>query len=250
LSKLLPRPKPHVSKLIRLLRPLLVAGALSSAGLTAADDRMPSDTRSWRWNDVPRIVVIPDVHGAYEALVELLKATGMVDESLSWTGGDTHLVSLGDLVDRGGGSRAAMDLFMRLEAEAPTAGGQVHVVLGNHEHMNLIGDLRYVSGAEYAAFADEEPEGARERARQDFAGAHPDLDADEQTVAFQKRYPPGFFGHRAAFRPSGHYGRWLMGLPILIVINDTAFVHGGLPRQTSMLSPAELNRGFSSDLAS
>ena len=34
---------------------------------------------------------------------------------------------------------------MRLEGEAEQAGGAVHVLLGNHEVMNLVGDLRYVS---------------------------------------------------------------------------------------------------------
>ena len=64
-------------------------------------------------------------------------------------GGEAHLVSLGDLLDRGNDSRAVMDLLMRLQEQAQQAGGRVHVVFGNHEQMNLIGDLRYVSADEY-----------------------------------------------------------------------------------------------------
>ena len=54
---------------------------------------------------VSRIVGFGDVHGAYDELVALLEANGIVDQSLSWSAGDTHLVSLGDLLDRGPGAR-------------------------------------------------------------------------------------------------------------------------------------------------
>ena len=102
---------------------------------------LAADSEPWRWSDIERIVVIPDIHGAYPAFVRLLKATDIVDDSLSWTGGNSHLVSLGDLLDRGAESRKVMDLLMRLQTEAPTAGGYVHVVAGNHELMNLMGEL-------------------------------------------------------------------------------------------------------------
>jgi len=49
------------------------------------------------------------------------------------------------LLDRGPDSRRVMDLIMRLAQQAASAGGQVHQLLGNHEVMNLIGALRYVS---------------------------------------------------------------------------------------------------------
>ena len=48
-----------------------------------------------------KVVAFGDVHGAFDELVSLLKETGMIDSDLIWTGGDSHLVSLGDLVDRG-----------------------------------------------------------------------------------------------------------------------------------------------------
>ena len=95
-------------------------------------------------------------------MVEALTAAEIVDGELAWSGADAHLVIVGDILDRGPDSRAAMDLLMKLETEAEAAGGRVHVLIGNHEAMNLVGDLRYVAAAEYAAFAEEEQ--AEERA--------------------------------------------------------------------------------------
>ena len=78
----------------------------------------------------------------------------MVDGDSKWVGGKSHFVLCGDLVDRGPDDRAILDLVRRLQKEAKSAGGVVHVLLGNHEVMNLIRDLRYVTDGGYAAFAD------------------------------------------------------------------------------------------------
>lgn len=230
-----------IKPLRQLLCLLLFAPTLVANTLAGSED--------WRWQNVARVVVIPDVHGAYPALVRLLKATGVVDRKLGWSGGKTHLVSLGDLLDRGAGSRAAMDLLMRLQEEALQAGGRVHVVMGNHEHMNLVGDLRYVAKGEYQAFAAEEDAGQRATARERFADSHPELQDTALEQAFNERYPPGYFAHRAAFRPDGRYGRWLLGLPTLVIVNDDAFVHGGLSELTSEMSAKQLNNSFSDDLS-
>jgi hypothetical protein len=104
-----------------------------------------------QWNGVERVVAFADVHGAYTELLTLFRETGIVDAKDRWAAGHTHLVSLGDLLDRGADSRKVMDLLMRLQGEARAAGGQVHVVLGNHEAMNLLGDLRDVDVGEFAA---------------------------------------------------------------------------------------------------
>ena len=45
---------------------------------------------------------------------------------------------------------------MRLEREASAAGGRAQLVLGNHEIMNLTGELDYVASEDYAAYAAEE----------------------------------------------------------------------------------------------
>ncbi len=184
----------------------------------------------WHFSGVDRIVAIGDVHGAYDALVATLQASNVIDENLAWSGGKTHFVTTGDLLDRGPDSRRVMDLIMRLEREAPLAGGRVHQLLGNHEVMNLIGDLRYVSNEEYAAFLDIETAKERKQWYKRFRASKPE-DSNEAAVRweFDQKAPPGYFGHRRAFRHDGFYGEWLLEKPIMVVINDTAFVHGGVP---------------------
>lgn len=183
----------------------------------------------WRFSGVDRVVAIGDIHGAYDAFERILLRAGLIDSSHAWTGGHTHLVIDGDTLDRGPGSRKALDLIMALEPEALAAGGQVHFVLGNHEVMNLTGDRRYVSNAGYAAFADEEPAEEREAA---FERYRRTLDGPVNTARarrmFDEAYPMGFFARGDAFSPEGVYGAWLLQQPVILVIGDTVFVHGGL----------------------
>ena len=59
-----------------------------------------------------------------------------------------------------------------------------------------------------------------------------DMSGDDIEVAranFDQAYPRGYFAHRNAFAPDGKYGAWLFSKPMIVVVNDTAFVHGGLP---------------------
>jgi len=203
----------------------------------------------WHFSGAKRIVAVSDIHGAYDALIATFQEAGVIDDSLAWNGADTHLVITGDLLDRGPESRRVMDLIIRLEREAIRAGGRVHQLLGNHEVMNLIGDLRYVADEEYAAFSDDESVEERERWYQRFRRSKP-ADADEQKVrsAFDEKAPPGFFGHRRAFRNDGTYGKWLLEKPLMIVINDTAFVHGGVPLYVAEHGLAGVNGTLKMDL--
>ena len=43
-----------------------------------------------RFEHVARVVAFGDVHGAYPALVDLLRTTGLIDTELRWSGGATH----------------------------------------------------------------------------------------------------------------------------------------------------------------
>ncbi len=179
-----------------------LACALGTAGnATAATEVSPAV-----WSGVERVVAFADVHGAHEELTALLQSVGVIDAGLRWSGGKTHLVSLGDLLDRGADSRKVMDLLMRLQAEATAAGGRVHVVLGNHETMNVLGDLRYVAADEFAAF----------------------------------------FAHRRLLGPQGRYGEWLLGLPAAVHVNDTVYMHGGPSALLHDRGIERLNRDYAS----
>jgi hypothetical protein len=200
-----------------------------------------------RFDHVARVVVVGDVHGADTALVEILAATGLIDAESHWTGGTTHLVSLGDLLDRGPDARAVLDLLMRLQQEAAAQGGRVTVVLGNHEVMNLMGDLRYLTAADYAEFAAEETEAQRAAAYLSYASARGG--ADEATLAsFEQAYPRGYFARHEALRADGPYGAWLLSLPAVVVVNDTAYVHGGLPPLVAATTLDALNAAIATKL--
>ena len=75
-------------------------------------------SREWRFDGVDRVVAISDIHGAYDAMVTTLQNAGILDEDLAWMGEEATLVIVGDILDRGPKSRAAMDLLIRLEGKA------------------------------------------------------------------------------------------------------------------------------------
>jgi hypothetical protein len=207
---------------------LKFAIALSLAAIDFSSPRADSaQSAQLRWQGVERVVAFADVHGAYTELLTLFRESGIVDAQDRWAAGRTHVVSVGDLLDRGADSRKVMDLLMRLQREAEAADGQLHVVLGNHEAMNVLGDLRYVTAGEFAAYTDLET--AAERVDQNF--------------------PRGFFGHRAALSPTGTYGKWLLSLPVAIVVNDTLFMHGGLSKALRGMSLQELNLRYRTALS-
>ena len=69
--------------------------------------------------------VIGDIHGQFASFCRLLQGAGLVDGTLAWAGGDAALLLMGDFFDRGPHGLAAVDLTMRLQAEAAEAGGKV-----------------------------------------------------------------------------------------------------------------------------
>lgn len=81
--------------------------------------------------------IVGDVHGAHDKLRALLMQAGLTDRNGYWTGGDAHLVFLGDYFDRGPDGIGVVRLIQKLEEEAPRSGGQVSALIGNHEVMFL-----------------------------------------------------------------------------------------------------------------
>jgi hypothetical protein len=211
---------------------------------------LPAVAATYRFDAPDGVVAFGDVHGAHRTLVDTLRAAGMIDAEGRWAGGRRHLVSVGDLVDRGADSRRVLDLLMRLEREAAAAGGRVHVVLGNHEVMNLLGELRDLSPGEVAAFASDEIAAQRESAFHGWLSRQPaGMDAAAARAAFDARFPPGWFARRHAFAAEGRYGAWLLQRPVALAVGDTLFVHGGLSADFADWPLDRLNRRFAERIA-
>ena len=186
--------------------------------------------------DRPRIVAIGDIHGAYDEFTRLLQQVGLVDDRHRWSGGSAILVQTGDIADRGAQVREVWDLLMTLERQADAAGGQVVALLGNHETMNLMRQVRDVGPGAYASFADGESEDRRQEAYQAYAKlnhdriaalghAPPNLQTEEEWMA---AHPLGFVEYLEAIGPEGRYGRWLRSKPVVVRVGDAIFMHGGI----------------------
>ena len=179
-----------------------------------------------------RIVAIGDIHGAFDQLVSILQAAGLIDGSQRWSGGNAILVQTGDVFDRGPGVRPALDLLMRLEEEAKRAGGRVESLLGNHEMMNLLAEFRDVSAETYATFADQRSEDRRKRAYSDYARVASRQGKRREAVKtrdeWMAAHPPGFVEYSEALGPRGVYGRWLRSHQVLTTIDGTVFMHAGV----------------------
>jgi hypothetical protein len=199
-----------------------------------------------------RIVAVGDIHGSFDAFVEILRTAGLIDAKSQWSGGRTVFIQTGDIFDRGGKVRQTLDLLMRLEDEAKRAGGRVEVLLGNHEAMNLLHEFRDVSTTAYTEFVDARSEPRRQRAYEEYVTL---LKRKTPPVAPPERepwmaaHPPGFFEHAEALGPRGKYGRWLRSRKVMLVEQRTAFMHAGLDMkmaatvdEINKTAAAEINR--------
>ncbi len=148
----------------------------------------------YTYKRVPRMFAVSDIHGEYDALVDLLQAAEIIDQGMNWSWGDGHLVIVGDIFDRGDKVTECLWLLYSLEQQAREAKGRVHVLLGNHEIMVLQNDVRYVN----------------------------------------KKYTNGVIdsigiSYTDLYGPDMELGRWLRSKHTAIKLNDILFVHGGLP---------------------
>lgn len=204
-----------------------------------------------------RIVAVGDLHGDYAAWLDIARNAGLIDAAGHWAGGRTTLVQLGDILDREPDSLQIVRSLQQLQAEAPRAGGRVVVVLGNHEAMNLLGDNRYTTPGEYAAFADDRSPARREdfylANRQKIeAAAHatdPSATPSQIRDKWMADHPLGWLEHRLAWGPNGELGKWATRNPAVVKIDGTLFVHGGLSAEYSKLSLDEINRRVAAAMA-
>lgn len=179
-----------------------------------------------RGSEPSRVVGVADLHGDFDHTIRLLEGAGLIDidssqfqevvsedgvpfskyrGGIKWIGGNSTLVQTGDLVDRGTYARDLYALFASLRVQANDTGGRVVNLIGNHDMINMINDLRYVSKADIAEFG-----GSAKRAE--------------------------------AFAPTGWIGRQILeDFQAAIVVGNTLFVHAGLLSADAEAGVDELN---------
>ncbi len=205
-----------------------------------------------------RIVTIGDIHGDNDAWLAVAGAAGLIDSKGRWAGGQTVLVQLGDVVDRGPDSLKIIRHLMKLQHEAPRKGGRVIVLVGNHEAMNMGGDLRYVHPGEYRAFADRDSAERRDRVYEAnraaieaaYRARDPQITPQAIREAWLKATPLGMLEHQAAWQPDGEIGKWVIANPAVVKVGDTLFVHGGISSAYAALSIDDINRQVAAALKS
>jgi hypothetical protein len=194
---------------------------------------------------VSRVIAVGDLNGAADALEAILRGTRLVDRNGRWSGGRAHLVQVGDLFNRGPRARDAFARLRALGRQARAAGGEVTVLLGNHEAMTALGNESYCTVEEYLSFAP-----ARERAHwkkrvgrqmlrllRDHPPRGPIAPLEPRLAAWSALHAPGRREMRRELGPRGSTGRALRSLPVAIRIGETAYVH-------SVPSPRWARRGI------
>lgn len=199
-----------------------------------------------------RIVAVGDVHGDFDGLVDILSATGLIDGDLAWTGGSSVLVQTGDLLDGKSRVRDVLDLMMRLQTEAREAGGDVVVLLGDHEVLSILGELRDVSPETLATFAVDNQEAYLQEAFAEFVQAYLRMEAGyQQANRSQKEdlrdkwvgdQATGRVEYMRAMGPDGEYGRWLRTLPVNATVDGVLFMHANVAPQLAAFSMEDINQ--------
>lgn len=204
-----------------------------------------------------RVVAVGDVHGAFDAFRGILLEVGLVDEEDDWAGGDAILVQTGDFVDRGAESILVARWLMKLQQQAPESGGQVIVLMGNHESMNLMGDLRFVPPEMLEPMIDEDSVkrlAAMCRKRVSIVRKSAKLMNQKVPLASAlrdrclKEHPPGLIEYQEALRPGQALGEWMRSLPATARVDGTVFVHGGISPDFELRSLEEINRRVREEL--
>lgn len=154
-----------------------------------------------------KVFAIGDLHGDLQATKRVFRVAGVVDPNDAWVGGNSVVVQTGDVLDRGNEERPLLEWLERVAQAAEAAGGALHRINGNHEIMNVAGDLRYVTPGGFTAFAEY---------------------ANGPIPASMSDAPQAHRGRLAAFLPGGYWAKRLAKYPVVLQVNDTVFAHGGL----------------------
>lgn len=166
-----------------------------------------------------RIVAFGDVHGDLGALRSFLVTAGVLDpesppDDPRWSGGNTICVQTGDVLDRGDDELACLRLLASLSRQARGAGGELILLLGNHESLNFVGLYHYANPGGNEEFEHEVGEA---------------VDAALGSNRWRLMYAGNQPSRWAAMEPGGILARDLLSnMKVAQVVGRTVFVHAGL----------------------
>ncbi|TXG74470.1 hypothetical protein EZV62_003049 [Acer yangbiense] len=194
-----------------------------------------------------RIVAVGDLHGDIDQARCALEIAGVLstDGQDLWTGGQTVLIQLGDVLDRGEDEIAILSLLRSLDIQAKAEGGAVFQVNGNHETMNVEGDFRYVDSGGFDECTDfldylNDYHYDCEEAFVSWVGVSKRWKEDRRMsknflgpLNLVKRQK-GVIARSVLFRPGGPLACELARHAVVLKVNDWLFCHGGLlPRHVA-----------------
>jgi hypothetical protein len=155
-----------------------------------------------------RIVAIGDIHADVGVARSAFQLAGAIDTNDNWIGGSLIVVQLGDVIGRSYEERETLEFILAVKESAESAGGNVHVLIGNHEVFGAERELRWVSESAYAAFEDV-----------------PGLDLDDPRLV---GLPVSRRARSAALAPGGYYAEKIAEFPAVLRLGNTIFAHGGV----------------------
>ncbi|RXH84964.1 hypothetical protein DVH24_041732 [Malus domestica] len=191
-----------------------------------------------------RIVAVGDLHGDLGQTRCALETAGVLspDGEDVWIGGETVLIQLGDILDRGEDEIAILSLLRSLDMQAKAEGGAVFQVNGNHETINVEGDFRYVDTGGFDECLDflEYLDDNRDDWEEAFVGwVGVSKRMKEERKMPQNYWDPwnlvrkqkGVIARSILLRPGGPLARELARHAVVLKVNDWVFCHGGLVPQ-------------------
>jgi hypothetical protein len=176
-----------------------------------------------------RIIVFGDIHGDYKLAVDMFIKADLIkieNDVITWTGGDTYVVQVGDQIDRcrpvismgitcddkqttendEANDIKILELFNNLSLQADRCGGAVISLIGNHELLNVMGHMEYVSLKGIEQFEKyKDPKNPR------------------------MKFSDGLEARVHAFQPGNEYAKMLGCTRVpAVIIGSNLFAHAGI----------------------
>mmetsp|Transcript_6059 Transcript_6059/g.22904 ORF Transcript_6059/g.22904 Transcript_6059/m.22904 type:complete len:386 (+) Transcript_6059:189-1346(+) len=201
-----------------------VAPVSATARGAAAAAPAPAPYPPLRVTAPGRVVALGDVHGDIGQARRALRIAGVLGDggdavNPEWVGGNTVVVQVGDVLDRGDDEIAILILLQKLHKQARQSGGAVYILNGNHEVLNVSGDFRYVT---QGAFQESTRFG--EHLGNLFGKPFEDAFGGGETDPRKKQVK----ARAGLFSPGGPLAQQLAMNSTVLIVNDTVFAHGGL----------------------